>query len=1143
MSIIQSSLIPATGGDYLIDQSLRFDDDSSAYLSKTFASAGNRKTWTWSGWVKRGSDAGGFIFFAYSAGNDTDYGGVEISGDGHFKFNCYNQYAVQSIGLLRDPSAWYHLMCVMDTTQATEANRIKLYINGVLAPKTIGASHPSQNANMSINAASAHSISSRNPFRSGAYFDGYLGEVNFIDGQALTPSSFGETGTYGEWKPIEYSGSYGTNGFYLPFKQDYTVEGFSAVTWTGNGSTSAYGRYIGGVGFNPDMVWIKCRTDTFNHIITNKAFGYNKNIKPNTADALVSQTHNIEGFQTDGFKLGHQGQVNSNGDTFVAWNWDFGNTEVTNNDGSTTGYTLPNAAYGQSVITYTGTGSNATIGHGLSAAPDMIIVKNTNTSSRDWVVYHSSLGNTKNLRLNETDAVDTEPAYWNNTTPSSSVFYVGNGSLTNENTKSMLAYCFTSVSGYSKFGSYTGNGSANHAITGLGFKPAFLLIKRTNSAHDWVVVDNVRNYRGNQTPSSLLANTAGAETNQNGDDVTSLDSNGFKVGVNARVNGNNDTFIYMAFADKREFAYWLDQSGNNNDWTSNNLTESDVMVDSPTNNFATLNPLNKQSSSGLSEGNLKAVLTSGGNSARTPSTFAVSSGKWYWEVRQSSANRFGMGVFDTENYVMTDEDAGMDAYEWAWILDGGASSQGIKFNNAVSANYGVEAGDGDIIMVALDVDNNAIWFGKNDSWFNTDGSASSATVKTQIEAGTTTNAAFTNLTSNLTPMFVRQSSTDTLIANFGQDSSFAGNRTQQGNQDGNDIGDFFYAVPTGFLALCTKNLPEPAVIPSENFNTVLYTGNNTARNIAVPFAPDLVWIKARSINHGHRLANRVVGAPNILASQSTSGENTNETTGITAFRNDGFTLGNSDGINQNTKTFVSWNWKANGVGSANTEGTINTTKTSANVDAGFSIMTWTGTGANATIGHGLEKAPEMVIMKNRSEGSYWIVGADGLTDWAKIVPLNLTNVETNVPTQFNSTAPSSTLISLGTNSDVNGNNLNVLGYAFHSVDGYSKVGSYTGNGNNDGTFVYTGFRPAWVMVKSTNNTSSWWIIDNKRSPFNPADETLYPNLTNAEETWSSAFIDFTSNGFKLRYNHGILNNGNYIYLAFAETPFKYSNAR
>ena len=191
MSLINSTAIPSSGG-YEIDQSLRFNDDDSAYLSKTFASAGNRKTWTWSGWVKNG--AGGFLFFSHSGNNNADYGGVEISGDGYFKFNSYAAHACQSVALLRDSSAWYHLMCVMDTTQATEANRIKLYINGELATKTIGASHPSQNANMSINAAAGHSISSRNPFGSSHYFDGYIGEVNFVDGQALTPSDFGETG-------------------------------------------------------------------------------------------------------------------------------------------------------------------------------------------------------------------------------------------------------------------------------------------------------------------------------------------------------------------------------------------------------------------------------------------------------------------------------------------------------------------------------------------------------------------------------------------------------------------------------------------------------------------------------------------------------------------------------------------------------------------------------------------------------------------------------------------------------------------------------------------------------------------------------------------------------------------------------------
>ena len=614
------------------------------------------------------------------------------------------------------------------------------------------------------------------------------------------------------------------------------------------------------------------------------------------------------------------------------------------------------------------------------------------------------------------------------------------------------------------------------------------------------------------------------------------------IEVSGLTYGNNG--FYLDFADSGNLGD--DVSGNGNDLTEKNIGASDQMLDTPTNNFATLNPLGKQSSSGLSEGNLKAVLTHGGNSARTPSTFAVSSGKWYWEVKQSSANRFGMGVFDTENYVMTDEDAGLDVYEWAWILDGGASSQGKKVNSAVSADYGAEAGDGDVIMVALDVDNNAIWFGKNDSWFNTDGSASSATVKTQIEAGTTTNAAFTNLTSNhLTPMFVRQTSTDTLIANFGQDSSFAGNKTAQGNADSRGKGDFYYTPPSGFLALCTSNLPNVAVKPSQHFNTVLYTANNSTNAITgVGFRPDFVWTKSRSNPYNHDLYDAVRGTGRRVQSNRDRVELTSPSNTIESFDSDGFTVGASDNGNS-TGNSVSWNWKANGSGSANTNGSITST-VSANTVAGFSIVSWTSpglsSGQSATVGHGLSTTPDMVIIKRRDSAGNWLVGTTDLS-WNWFLYLNTTSGAGTSAGAWNNTAPTSSVFTIGSYDHVSSGTQ--VAYCFHSVDGYSKVGSYVGNTDTDGTFVYTGFRPKFILMKHTTGSYDWGIWDSARDTYNVAQTKLKANDLSADTTGTNQYIDFLSNGFKFR-NNSVWDNGSgatYIYLAFAEQPFKYSNAR
>jgi len=591
-----------------------------------------------------------------------------------------------------------------------------------------------------------------------------------------------------------------------------------------------------------------------------------------------------------------------------------------------------------------------------------------------------------------------------------------------------------------------------------------------------------------------------------------------------------------------------DTSGNNNHWTSANVVASDcAMPDSPENNFCTLNPLAKQSSSTLSEGNLKAYIASGGNSGRTPATFAVQRGKWYWEVRQSSSNRFGMGVFDTDNYVMTNEDGGVDAYEWVHITSDNSGAGMIGNNSSYTTGYGGTAADGQVIMVALDVDNGAIWFGKQGTWYNKGTSDNSATVKAQIEAGTTTNAAFTSVTGSLTPSFMRQTSNDTLTVNFGQDDTFHGGETAAGNTDGNGIGVFQYAPPSGFLALCTSNLPEPTIGPNsvtqadDHFNTVLWTGNATDRDITdVGFQPDWVWTKSRNVANSHYIFDSTRGVLKDLEADNNEAESTTADS-LEAFISNGFSLGTDNNVNATGGyTYVAWNWKANGgTTSSNTDGSITST-VQANTTAGFSIVTWTGDGSSGTVGHGLTSAPEFWITKDRASADNWLTFftiVDGSLD---AINLNLTGASSagsvSLPTS-----------SVFTNDGYTGGQ-NLISYLFHSVEGYSKMGSYTGNGSTDGTFVFTGFRPQWLIMKQTNASGNWYIWDNTRELVNPVGIYLLANGSNADgSSEASSYFDFLSNGFKLRANNSDFGEGNtsgnsYIYMAFAEAPFKFANA-
>jgi len=347
-------------------------------------------------------------------------------------------------------------------------------------------------------------------------------------------------------------------------------------------------------------------------------------------------------------------------------------------------------------------------------------------------------------------------------------------------------------------------------------------------------------------------------------------------------------------------------------------------------------------------------------------------------------------------------------------------------------------------------------------------------------------------------------------------------------------------------------LPDVAVVPSEHFNTVLYTGNATADHaVTVGYQPDFVWLKNRTDGHSHRLIDAVRGDNKVFYSNTTDAEEV-ITSGSDDFNftSTGFTLPASDAsINANNKNYVSWNWKANGSGSSNTDGDITST-VSVNTDAGFSIVAYTGNDVNGeTIGHGLSKAPELVIIKAR-EGSYTSVGwgvIGSVLSSTTALKLNDTAATVSAAGVTTNTLPTATVFTVADNYNHSGSGH--IAYCFHSVDGYSKVGSMVSNNSTDGTFVYLGFQPKFVLCKGASFASDWTITDNERELGNPfGQEILFANDSLAETTYSAGGIDFVSNGFKVRSRgdgvHGANSSGaTFIFIAFAETPFKYSNAR
>ena len=324
--------------------------------------------------------------------------------------------------------------------------------------------------------------------------------------------------------------------------------------------------------------------------------------------------------------------------------------------------------------------------------------------------------------------------------------------------------------------------------------------------------------------------------------------------------------------------------------------------------------------------------------------------------------------------------------------------------------------------------------------------------------------------------------------------------------------------------------------PTDYFNTKLYAGNSGTQSITgVGFQPDFLWIKRRTNAGDHNLVDVIRTSDKTLISNDTGAEYSNNT--ITSFDSDGFSLSGSDGaLNASSNDYASWNWLASNTTASNTDGSITST-VSANTTSGFSIVSYTGTGANATVGHGLGSTPSVVMVKRRNGNSWWYVRHTGTNITDGHVFLNTTSTASTQSTSI--IGLSSSTFSLGTEVSVNDSGGTFIAYCFAEKTGYSKFGSYTGNGNADGTFVYTGFKPAFVMIKSSSLAEGWWIVDSKRTPNNVVDKLLRPDTNGAELVGNSNIIlDILSNGFKLRQTDGALNGSgaSYIYMAFAEEP-------
>ena len=1018
--------------EYILDNSLRFNDDSNAHLSWTPTTAGNRKTWTFSAWVKRGSEGEhGIIAFngSYVPYLDIMFGGHVANNDQLQIIDWPGGSAsihLVTTQLFRDYSAWYHIVVKCDTTQSISSDRVKLYVNGEQITDFSTEIYPLQNIDTNANNTTTNGHEIGATTERVTYFDGYISEVNFIDGQALNPTAFGKAhDIYGHWVPTIYSGTYGTNGFHLDFKDTYT------------GSNN-----------------------TFTNSNAFTALSLNNTITPEVGAVTT------------------YGTLTTN-----ASNGPFGL-------GYVSGWAQP-------------TTNNSTAGsNGLSTGDDAAL--NNMASGRTWMAwYKGTQSGTRN------DLYRTEmPIFGDYRNSIYANLGVDDGRIA-----------------FGAAGLY--HGSASDLVNDNVWHHLTWTFGGKNTDTIKMYVDGV--FSGESIP--LDQQNASVWNNARLDAVSMayasypVSSPENLAGIQVLKHALPPEDILSVYQGKK-YVLGDDANGSNN-WIANNISGADQVVDTPTNNFATMNPLDdaysETTTGNLAEGNLNIHGNSTGSWFGRAGTLAPSSGKWYFEILVTSSNIYSqVGIHRTD--VNSELGAGVFRYR----------SSGDKVTSSGYSAYGQNwAGAGAIIGIRFDLDSGSIKFYKNNV---SQGSISMGTVD-----------------GHYTPVMMISGSAS-MIANFGQDSSFAGNKASQNNADGNGYGDFYYAPPTGFLSLCTRNLPDPAVVPGEHFNAVLYTGNSSTQSITgVGFQPDFLWLKARSDSRSHSLIDVVRGfsgsSAKVIQSESTNAEWNSSV--INSLDSDGFSVSGSDNyVNNSSHTYVAWNWKAGGTAVSNTDGTNTTAMVSANVNAGFSIVSYAGNGVdNSTIGHGLDKEPEMVIIKGIDSVENWMVYHKDLTAGSEII-LNSTGAQADDVNNAtwgdnHPSGISTSTFGVGYAGDSNSNSTTYIAYCFHSVEGYSKVGSYTGNGSNDGTFVYTGFRPAYVLVKWASGNQDWTQFDNQRDPFNYANKYLHPSASQNEGSYDTIGMDMLSNGFKPRttYNHLNTNNGSYIFIAFAEHPFKYSNAR
>ena len=1101
MPVFNNALAGAAGsggaGDYEIERSLRFNDDDSAYLNRTPSSAGNRKTWTYSTWCKQATPGQAGILLNAQNGTTQGfadnfwilfYAGTVVVGDGSVDYLNTNK--------LRDPSAWYHIVVACDTTQSSASDKLKIYINGVESEYTGDArSSITTDSLTAINSTYLHRIGDSGSYH--AYFDGYLAETHLVDGQALAPTDFGEfDADTGVWNPKRFSGNHGTNGFHLDYSD--------------NSSAGAFGDDRNA----PDYNKLGGATTTTTGAGT-FYYGHDSNrlFDGNTANQLFG------------------GWVNTGDDSNVIWSPPTGAYSV--NSG------------GNNLRVYAGYYSNISV-NGVSKATG-----NGNNAAA-WVT------------LAHTGAI-TEIKVENTT--NDNVARIG-GIEVNGQLLTTKAWTVNNLqAAISGNGNYIANLSSNGSNTYTQDAPNFLrsfdgnLSTQWNIARSATVVDGTLTFPGGYTMQDAnngLRIYTGASWHistsnyrvyyqVNGSGYTMIGSNSDTNAVGAPKRwvtipvsgGTLNSLSVRTHSDNGSWgSSWASAVELDGVILTDNLVSigNDSYIDSPTDyeasgsnnggNYATLNPLYKQSEVQLANGNLD-VTFSGPQGHAAYSTIAMQSGKYYFEVVSGANTSIGIR--------RTNKPAG----NWPGT-DGagyGYAPDGRKVNSGTYYSFGTAHSIGDIIGVAFDADTGKLWFRHNGTWQASGNPASGSNPAFTVTVDPDSYGWYATVGYWTSP--------GTNVNSFN-----AGQRPFSGTP------------PTGFKPLCTQSLNDPTIQNSNTaFDAHAYDGTGQAKTVSgLKLSPDMAWIKERDGTSWPRIIDAVRGQKEVFPNRNA--QQASFTQGLNQFTSDGFVLGTGadSNVNTNNKKYIAWLWGGGSSfsNSANTNGASVASSGKTNTSAGFAVATFTSPASgNFSIAHGLNQAPEFVMVKTTgAQGDWTIFHKDVMTSTQHYLVLNNSNPRYTYNNIWGSGLPSSSVINM-TSAGAVANGHTCVAYSFAPIEGFSAFGKYTGNSGQN--FQHLGFQPRWIMIKNTTSSNytaytGWAMFDTERQPFNVNLNALWANNSSDEGKRGNGStasapdfgIDILSNGFCLRDNGASeinLNGETYVYAAFAEHSFKYARAR